>query len=991
MAKQKTLTPQEVYRERKIREEQERTALLPPGLINHGNTCFMNSVLQGLIATSLLRDLVLFRPLPPHMVSTHVAARRSPQLTNGHGVAGKDEREFVEGMPLGDTFVAVMQRAWVLQEQKRRESISPRDILSTIGRKHDQYLDFRQQDSHEFLRLLLDAMRMEEHDIIKKRQPPPPPEKSKKGRKHPEPTIPEDEKLVSFVDMIFGGRLTSLLVCQSCKHVSHTYEDFNDLSLSIKPEDYARERKRDRLRTFAKKLTKLPSAGPAISAPLEIQRSSSVPASPRDATDGFVGVEHEYPFHNATNDPRGRSVDFVGGEVSETDVEVEAKPVLVGGSDSAEEKGSTGEHVVFVEKPKDEQEKKKGKDDDGWVKLGRRISLGLGMSQDRRKSRSRERSKRHSSVAAPIEALKEGENGVSVSPKLSLQSPHSSPSIDGHKGKAFWENGPLSPRGSDKSRSRHREDSHPSVPPPVPPLPPPPASAVPRFFRPSSSGSTSSKPGRPVKPSAEESEFLRRILADITPASGRGFFKAPGHNDSTPSSALQIWSKMGGLPGIEECLRMFTAVENLDGENMVGCRRCWKIENGVYKPRDRAPSDCFQDSESEENEKSEEKPAATDALGPPLASSSGSVSSGSSAVLVDPPSDSSPSTPMPSRTTTKSPPQPLNLPDVPTHTREPNVTSYGGLPIPMISTTAPESPISPPLTAKPRIHSHSHSPNHPSHYPLNTMHSNLAGRSLLPYASGDSLSAPATNHRRARELDADSTGDSADESSDGAETDASGNTSYLSETSLASAPASPNASGERLPLSSPTFLSSPPSPVPPKIPRSKQVIMRPAYKRYLIATPPPVLVIHLKRFQQTGKASMISFAPPSGFKKLDDYISFPEDLDLAPFLAPKKEDFGLRKKRKGEESKRADERCMYRLYAVIVHIGNMLGGHYIAYAALPTPPASPATPEQSPKPDDTVPSTATRQWAYISDTVVRLATLDEVLKAKAYICMYERV
>lgn len=32
-----------------------------------------------------------------------------------------------------------------------------------------------------------------------------------------------------------------------------------------------------------------------------------------------------------------------------------------------------------------------------------------------------------------------------------------------------------------------------------------------------------------------------------------------------------------------------------------------------------------------------------------------------------------------------------------------------------------------------------------------------------------------------------------------------------------------------------------------------------------------------------------------------------------------------------------------------------------------------------------------RQWAYISDTVVRLTTLDEVLKSKAYMCLYERI
>ena len=36
-------------------------------------------------------------------------------------------------------------------------------------------------------------------------------------------------------------------------------------------------------------------------------------------------------------------------------------------------------------------------------------------------------------------------------------------------------------------------------------------------------------------------------------------------------------------------------------------------------------------------------------------------------------------------------------------------------------------------------------------------------------------------------------------------------------------------------------------------------------------------------------------------------------------------------------------------------------------------------------------TTAQRQWCYVSDTTVRLASLEEVLKAKAYICMYERL
>ena len=98
--------------------------------------------------------------------------------------------------------------------------------------------------------------------------------------------------------MIIGGQLTSILVCQKCKHISRTYEDFNDISLSIKPEDYA-HRKRNRLKNFAKCLTTFPSSSSSSSSttkPLStVQRPSSVPptSTSREQREVFSVETHD--------------------------------------------------------------------------------------------------------------------------------------------------------------------------------------------------------------------------------------------------------------------------------------------------------------------------------------------------------------------------------------------------------------------------------------------------------------------------------------------------------------------------------------------------------------------------------------------------------------------------------------------------------------------------------------------------------------------------
>lgn len=166
-------------------------------------------------------------------------------------------------------------------ENSSHRSMSLRSLLRELARKYDQYDDYGQQDAHELLRHLLDSIEMEEKDVIKRVQPQPPIShhphaKKRRGSKRPSnagispmasplpspapsappsPTrstsniepfvrenlapsvkttgsgttgavpqeyedIPEDKLLVPFVNVLFGGSLASVVVCENCKSVS---------------------------------------------------------------------------------------------------------------------------------------------------------------------------------------------------------------------------------------------------------------------------------------------------------------------------------------------------------------------------------------------------------------------------------------------------------------------------------------------------------------------------------------------------------------------------------------------------------------------------------------------------------------------------------------------------------------------------------------------------------------------------------------------------
>ena len=100
---------------------------------------------------------------------------------------------------------------------------------------------------------------------------------------------------------------------------------------------------------------------------------------------------------------------------------------------------------------------------------------------------------------------------------------------------------------------------------------------------------------------------------------------------------------------------------------------------------------------------------------------------------------------------------------------------------------------------------------------------------------------------------------------------------------------------------------------------SEQKQLTNASKRALIALPPPVLTLHLKRFEAEGNRRSINL------KKISTFVSFPATFDLSPFVS---KIYNYLTPITGHQKTNA---IIYQLYGVVEHTGSLRSGHYTAY------------------------------------------------------------
>lgn len=161
------------------------------GMINVGNTCYLNSTLQALFHVPAIANWLLSD-----------SAHREKCNENG----GQ-----------GSCIICAMAKTLIASQENQHSAIKPHLVYTKLQMVCKHLVLGRQEDAHEFLRYLVEAM-----------------EKSYLSRSKNSKDLDQYSKETTPLNQILGGYLRSEVKCLSCQHISTTFQHFEDLLLDIR-------------------------------------------------------------------------------------------------------------------------------------------------------------------------------------------------------------------------------------------------------------------------------------------------------------------------------------------------------------------------------------------------------------------------------------------------------------------------------------------------------------------------------------------------------------------------------------------------------------------------------------------------------------------------------------------------------------------------------------------------------------------------------------